>query len=244
MDSTAYIAQRWDSEQGTVLKSPKMAPSLGSMMSMYAQIRKEVEEEVRVEYQQLLDGKDREIELLRKQVEMMQNYSVSTSSTLSPPVSRTYNYNASCFSKPNAESIIDALIALADSKREGGKYIISTKTDWFMVWKVLHHSELYIGNEYDFIYLVNDCVIPYIAEAERQNSLSVTDRNFKTIRPDSPAKRFPVDKWRREFENERLSRSINPTQHGTLILDRGVNIMVKLQLLLKGRGIESRYFEK
>ena len=156
---------------------------------------------------------------------------------------RSYCYNAACFPKPNAETIFETLIELTNSKREGGKYIINSKTDWYMVWKVLHYFKLYIGNEYDFINVVNDCILPYISDTKRQEALVVDSYNFKGIKYYNPMKEVSVVNWRSELEKDRERRAENPTRHGTLALDRGINIKVKLQQLLQARDIESYNFE-
>lgn len=213
--------------------------------ALYAdKYRQEGWDEAAAQYQPQLDAKDRKIAELEALLAKVQRSSASTSTTLHIQPSRNYEYNSACFPKPNAETIFDALIELASSKREGGKYIINTKTDWYMVWKVLHYFKLYTGNEYDFVDVVNDCVLPYISDADRQKTLAVNDTNFKGIKSDNPMKAVAVINWRKELEKEREARAENPTQHGTLALDRGINIKVKLQQLLQARGIESYNYEK
>lgn len=203
-----------------------------------ARFRQEGWNEAEEYYKSKLSSKEQEIERLKAQIAVQQGKSDSISS------SRRYNYNASCFPKPNGNLIIDAVIELSDSYREKGKYIINTKTDWYMVWKVLHYFKVYSGSQYDFIPIVNDCVLPYITDTKRQEYLSVVEHNFKNIPKDSPMKTTPVMKWRRELEAQREAYIEKPVQHGTFILDRGINIMVKLQQLLMTKGVDSYNYEK
>lgn len=153
-----------------------------------------------------------------------------------------YTYNAALFPKQNGDTIIEALIALVPYRREAGKYVISMKTDWYMVWKVLHYFKLYTGNEYDFIDIVNDCILPNIKDAKRRDSLKVSANNFKGIKRTDPMKDVSVAKWRIEFAKQVEEQSKN--RHGTLSLDRGINILVYLQHLLKQRNVESFNYEK
>ncbi|MBQ0019896.1 MAG: hypothetical protein KBT39_05170 [Bacteroidales bacterium] len=223
--------------------SASRASEADVLLGAYAdKYRQEGWEAAAAQYQPQLDAKDRKIAELEAQLAKMQSSSATTTRHLQP--SRNYEYNAACFPKPNAETILEALIELANSKREGGKYIVNTKTDWYMVWKVLHYFKLYTGNEYDFVDVVNDCVLPYFPDASRQKALSVKSDNFKGIKYNNPMKEVAVANWRRELEKEQETRAENPTQHGTLALDRGINIKVKLQQLLQARGVESYNYEK
>lgn len=185
-------------------------------------------------YKKTIDAKDKEIERLKAQLALL-----SKSPAISP---QKYAYNAAHFPKQNGDTIIEALIALDHCKREKGKYIISTKTDWYMVWKVLHYFKLYIGSEYDFIDIVNDCVLPNIKDSERRTSLKVSSCNFKSIKANDPMKDVSVAKWRTKLEKQ-LEEQQNK-MHGTLSLDRGINILVNLQHLLKQREVESYNYER
>lgn len=57
-------------------------------------------------------------------------------------------------------------------------------------------------------------------------------------------KNVPVVRWREELAKTREALSEKKNQHGTLALDRGINIKVKLQQLLQARGVESYNYEK
>lgn len=246
MEPSAFTAQRRSLEpQWGISSSTSRASEADVLLGAYAdKYRQEGWDEAAAQYQPQLDAKDRKIAELEALLAKVQRSSASTSTTLHIQPSRNYEYNSACFPKPNAETILDALIELANSKREGGKYIINTKTDWYMAWKVLHYFKLYTGNEYDFVDVVNDCVLPYLPDASRQKALSVKPDNFKGIKYNNPMKEVAVDNWRRELEKEREARAENPTRHGTLALDRGINIKVKLQQLLQARGVESYNYEK
>lgn len=91
--------------------------------------------------------------------------------------------------------------------------------------------------------VVNDCVPPYLSDTNRRKTLAVNATNFKGIKSNNPMKKIAVVNWRKELEKEQETRAENPTQHGTLALDRGVNIKVKLQRHLQARGIESYNYE-
>lgn len=218
------------------------AIKLTAFNNLYAEIEQSVREEVQAEVQASLAAKEKEIELLKLQIAQLRTnpQHATTITVLKTP--RTYNYNASCFSKPNGDIIIEVVIELTKSKREGGKYILNSKTDWYLVWKVLHYFKIYEGSEYDFICLVNECVLPYIDDEERRDALDLNVSNFKSIKQDSPMKKHAVINWRRELAKER--EACSSSQHGTLVLDRGVNIMVKLQQLLLARGVKSYNFEE
>lgn len=245
MEPSVLAAQRRNLEpQWDVNSSTRRESNNDALLNAFAgKYRQEGREEAAAQYQTQLDAKDREIDELNAKITMMQSISATSSTDQQIFSARNYCYNAACFPKPNAETIFEALIELANSKREGGKYIINTKTDWYMAWKVLHYFILYTGNEYDFVDVVNDCVLPYLPNASRQKALSVKSDNFKGIKYNNPMKEVPVVNWRSELEKDRERRAENPTRHGTLALDRGINIKVKLQQLLQARNIESYNFE-
>lgn len=241
MEPTAYITQPWNSESDIGQGSMSKALKFTAFNNLCAEIEQSVREEVQAEFQASLTAKEKEIELLKLQIAQLRANPQHATHIKVLKTPRIYNYNSSCFSKPNGEIVIEVLIELTNCKREGGKYIINSKTDWYLVWKVLHYFKIYKGSAYDFIYLVNECVLPYIDDEERRKALELNDSNFKSIKQDNPMKKHAVMNWRRELENER--EACSASQHGTLVLDRGVNIMVKLQQLLKARGIESYNYE-
>lgn len=245
MEPSALTAQRRSLEpQWGVSSSSSRASERDVVLDAFAErYRQEGRNEAIAEFQSQLDAKDREIAELKAKMAMRMNNPITASNAQKSLTSRNYEYNASCFPKPNAEIIFEALIALANSKREGGKYIINTKTDWYMVWKVLHYFKLYTGNEYDFVDVVNDCILPYLSDAKRRAALCVDAVNFKGIKYNNPMKEVAVVNWRRELSKEREARAKVSTQHGTLALDRGINIKVKLQRLLQERNIESYNYE-
>lgn len=54
----------------------------------------------------------------------------------------------------------------------------------------------------------------------------------------------PVYNWRKTLAMQRESADAKTKKHGTLALDRGVNIMTKLQELLQKRNIRLENAEK
>ena len=110
-----------------------------------------------------------------------------------------------------------------------------------MGWKCLKYWNLFIGSEYDFIDIVNDCIVPYISDKTRRAKLICSEDNFKNIGRDNPMKDFSVDEWRKKLKSKMENEQ--HAMHGTLVLDRGVNIMVKLQELLQMHGVDSFYYE-
>lgn len=244
MEPTAYARQPWNPEQNISQGSSARTSENDALLNAFAEkYREEGRRETSEKYQLLLDDRDKRIKDLEALLAQQKEYAVSLSSTLNASSTRTYNYNASCFPRPNGDVIIDVLIELTNSKREKGKYIINYKTDWYMVWKVLHYFKLYTGNEYDFIDIVNECVIPYIKDAMRRKQLTVSNSTFKAIKSTSPMKAVTVHKWRNELEKERERHAEAPTQHGTPALDRGLNIKVRLQILLQERHVQSINYE-
>ena len=113
-----------------------------------------------------------------------------------------------------------------------------------MVWKVLHYFKIYIGSEYDFIDIVNDCILPTITDDKRKEDLTVNNGNFSSIHSTNPMKAIPVLKWRKTLEKQRATADKRTKLHGTFALDRGVNIMTKLQDMLQIRNIRLENSEK
>ena len=113
-----------------------------------------------------------------------------------------------------------------------------------MVWKVLHLFQVYTGTEYDFIDVVNDCILPTITDDKRKEDLTVNNGNFSSIHSTNPMKAIPVLKWRKTLGKQREYADAKTKKHGTLALDRGVNIMTKLRELLQIRNIRLENSEK
>lgn len=244
MESSALTTQRRSLDPQWGMSSSIRTSKTDALMTALAdEFRQEGYNAAVAELQPQLEERDRTIAELTAKLARIQSSSDGTSTTLHLQPSRNYKYNASYFPDSNVEITLDAIVDLAYSKREGDKYIINNKTDWYMVWKVLHYFKLYTGSEYKFLEIVNDCVLPNLSDAKRRKALSVNETNFKGIKYDNPMKAVPVKFWRRELEKEREARAKTPTQHGTLVLDRGINIKVKLQHLLQARGIKSYSYE-
>lgn len=239
MESSAYILSTRRTGSQIVQNSSMRASEADAFMDICARFRQEGRDEATAQYEAELNKKEQEIAQLKAML-------AATQGPLGAPSesSRVYHFNASCFPKPNGNLIIDALIDLVDSKREGGKYIINNKTDWYMVWKVLRYFKVYTGSVYDFVYLVNECVLPYICDTRRKETLMVADTNLKAIQKDNPMKKVSVDNWRRALDRQREGFAESPVLHGTFVLDRGINIKVRIQKLLQERGVDSFYYEK
>ena len=213
-----------------------------SLEGIFADYKRQGYEEAKNDYEKQLKEKDKIIEQLKMLLaQNTQTYPPPPTTTI--PI-RSYNFNSSLFPMPNGNEVIDALVELAQCKREKGKYIINTKTDWYMVWKVLHYFNIYIGSEYDFINIVNDCILPTITDEKRKKILTVTYKSFSNIHSTDSMKATPVEKWRKTLVKQRESADAKTKKHGTLALDRGVNIMTKLQELLQIRNIRLENAEK
>lgn len=238
--SATYPDNKGYSEQTTTsITIPKeLQVFLGGYFSDYKQ---KGYEEARDEYEKQLKEKDKEIERLKVLIaQSMQGFPP-------PPTTiptRNYCYNSSLFPKPIGNDVIDAVVELTQCKREKNQYIINNKTVWYMVWKVLHYFKVYTGSEYDFIDIVNDCILPTITDKERREKLTVNNRNFSSILSTDPMKATPVAKWRKTLEKQREAADAKTKKHGTLALDRGVNILTKLQELLQNRSIRLENSEK
>ena len=213
-----------------------------SLEGIFADYKRQGHEEATNEYEKQLQEKDKIIEQLKMLLaQNTQTYPPPPTTTI--PI-RSYNFNSSLFPMPNGNEVIDALVELAQCNREKGKYIINNKTDWYMVWKVLHYFNIYIGSEYDFINIVNDCILPTITDEKRKKILTVTYKSFSNIHSTDSMKATPVEKWRKTLVKQRESADAKTKKHGTLALDRGVNIMTKLQELLQIRNIRLENAEK
>ena len=215
---------------------------MSSLEGIFADYWRQGYEEAKKEFDKLSKEKDNEIDRLNLLLaQKVQDFPPPPTTTI--PI-RSYNFNSSLFPKPNGNEVIDAVVELTQCKREKGKYIISKKTDWYMVWKVLHYFKVYLGSEYDFIDIVNDCILPTITDDKRKKDLTVEKANFFTITPQDAMKATPVYNWRKTLVKQRESADAKTKKHGTLALDRGVNIMTKLQDMLQIRNIRLENSEK
>lgn len=213
----------------------KKAPSPDAFLEMYAEsIRKQLEEEISAKYKNIINEKDREILRLKKLLEQA-NANKSSSQPQKSPLS----YNRALFSLADADSIIYAIIDLANTKRNNGKYLINNKTDWYIVCRVLQYFKHYTASPNEFINIVNECVLPAIKDEDRKVKLSLTSTNFTTIRPDNPIRAISVLNWKKHFDKERENDAEKSPLHGTSLLERAVNILFALQKILKSYGIES-----
>ena len=215
---------------------------MSSLEGIFADYRQQGYEDAKNKYDKLLKEKDNEIEQLK--MLLAQNAQTYPPPPTTTTPTRSYSFNSSLFPKPNGNHVIDAVVELTQCKREKGQYIINNKTDWYMVWKVLHLFQVYTGTEYDFIDVVNDCILPTITDDKRKEDLTVNNGNFSSIHSTNPMKAIPVLKWRETLGKQREYADAKTKKHGTLALDRGVNIMTKLRELLQIRNIRLENSEK
>ena len=242
MTPQQYIDPQWDygadSPQLTSSKAPQPEVLLAAFAERY---RNEGRDIARRELEHEIQEKDKTIAELKNQLAISLNR-ISNIQPAEP--TPNYNFNYALFPKPYGATIIDVLIELCDCRRERKKYVLNKKTDWYIVWKVLHYFMVYLGNEFDFIDLVNECVVENLSAQERKKRFSLRPSNFTTIKSDLPIKILPVCKWRKA-QNEDLESCANRSQwHGDSALERGIVIMVKLQELLKSHHIDSINYER
>jgi len=183
-----------------------------------------------------LRTKDEEIFTLTRELNELKAKmtSTNTSSVTVSNVASSYSYDSAKFPKPNGDIIIRVLIMLVDERREKNRYIINLKTDWYLVWKVLHYFKVYIGNEYDFMDIVNECVLPNYSDNIRKEDLSLDKSNFYTINNEHPLKKYAVHYWRQDYEHI-LEKGKG---EGLNVLERGINIKMKLQELLLRNNVK------
>lgn len=193
-------------------------------------------------FKQLLEDKDTENSRLKKQNDELSQrlkdleaqLEIKMGNTIIPlnmvaPSKREYRFNYVLFPKGNPKIIIDCVIELANRKRELGKYVITSKTDWCIVAKVLHYFKVFIGDEIGFLDNILPNVLPYIEDSERKKKLSAKPKNIRTIKKDSAMICISVDKWRKEAIKER-ERMDEAKQNGDrranaeTVLNRCVNI--------------------
>lgn len=196
------------------------------------------------QYETIIQQKNTEIEKLKKIIEELKQHIIKQEQThsetddyeednikLTVPIYCDY----SLFPKNNHKEVAKLLIKLVRKKREKGKYLISAKTDLFIVWKILLDHGIFTGNEYEFITFFNECVIPNLTDEDRKERLYLDVSNFSTIACDSPVKKFRVSKWKLELEKQRDEEKCKAQKirHGEPILKRAVNIQICLQQLLE-----------
>lgn len=150
-----------------------------------------------------------------------------------------YYYNEFIFTNRNGDDIIDILIDLCSMKREKGRFVIAYKTDWYIVWKVLKCFKQIRCDISDFLTLVNDCVIPYIKDKDRRKKIAPGISNYNTMDEENKAFNVEVLAWERELEREKENETTK--KHGISMLDRGVNILLKLKKMLASRDIDVQY---
>lgn len=240
-NSATYSANK-GFQQPTMTNSTISREHMNSLEGIFADYKRQGHEEAKNEYEKQLQEKDKIIAQLK--MLLAQNAQVFPPPPTTTIPIRSYNFNSSLFPKPNGNEVIDAVVELVQCKREKDQYIISNKTDWYMVWKVLHFFKVYIGSEYDFIDVVKYCILPTITDDKRKKDLTVDNSNFSSIHSTDSMKATPVEKWRKTLVKQRESADAKTKKHGTLALDRGVNIMTKLQELLQKRNIRLENAEK
>lgn len=187
------------------------------------------------EDKKLLEAKDREIAQLKKQLDER---------NATPPPEQRFCYNRALFNRDNGDVVITALIYLTDRKCSKNKFVIDVKTDWYIVWKVLKYHSLFIGNCYDFLEIINDCVLPKIDKNKRDISkITPNSYNFNSFKNGNPIKDIDVYHWPQKLYEEIQKRTDDPKLRGTSGLERAVMIRRELETLLKHQGITSPNYE-
>lgn len=205
--------------------------SYQSFTQKYIQIGHDQAEE---EYRELLEEKDRIIAEQKRQL--------AERKVASPPEQR-FCYNRALFPKDNGEEVITALINLTYRKCGKNKYVISTKTDWYIVWMVLHYHALFIGNCYDFLEIINDCVLENMENDKRDISKITPQQSNFSFKKGNPIKEIGVFHWTKKLYEEQQKRTDDPKLRGTSVLERAVSIRRELETMLKHQGIESLNYE-
>lgn len=186
------------------------------------------------EYRELLEEKDRIIAEQNRQL---------AERKVAPPPEQRFCYNRALFPKDNGEEVITALIYLTYRKCGKNKYVISTKTDWYIVWMVLHYHALYTGNCYDFLEIINDCVLENIENDKRDISKITPRQSNFSFKKGNPIKDIGVFHWTKKLYEEQQKRTDDPKLRGTSALERAVSIRRELETMLKHQGIESLNYE-
>lgn len=187
------------------------------------------------EDKELLEAKDREIAQLKKQL--------AEKEAALPPEQR-FCYNRALFNRDNGDAVITALKHLTKQKYNKKKFVIGTKTDWYLVWKVLRYHGLYIGNCYNFLEIINDCVLPNIDKNKRDISkITPNSYNFNSFKNGNPIKDIDVYHWPQKLYEEIQKRTDDPKLRGSSALERAVMIRRELETMLKHQGITSPNYE-
>ena len=187
------------------------------------------------EDKELLEAKEREIAQLKKQL--------AEKEAALPPEQR-FCYNRALFNRDNGDAVITALKHLTKQKYNKKKFVIGTKTDWYLVWKVLKYHSLFIGNCYKFLEIINECVLPNIDKNKRDISkITPNSYNFNSFKNGNPIKDIDVYHWPQKLYEEIQKRTDDPKLRGTSALERAVMIRRELETMLKHQGIQSSNYE-
>ena len=227
-DSTKRQPQVGDKSAGFINGDEALMGALSIFMEQAkAKVRQEFKKQLEDNDHEISE-KDKKIEELEALLAMYQGKKIIPLNPVAPP-KREYYFNYVLFPKGNPEVIIDCVIELTNRKRELGKYVIKSKTDWYIVAKALHYFGVFSGDEIEFLDNILPNVLPYIDDPERRKKLSAKPKNITTLKKESPMICIPVAKWRREAIKER-ERMDEAKQNGDrranaeTVLNRCVNI--------------------
>ena len=211
---------------------------------------------VEQKYKTLLEAKDHEISQQKERIDKLnkrinelqaqpaisQGDNIISQNSVAPTI-HEYYFDYVLFPKGNPDTIIDCVIELANRKRELGKYVINSKTDWYAVCKVLHYFGVFKGDEMDFLNNILPNVLQYIEDPARREKLSTKPKNFTTIKKDNPMVTIPVEGWRRAAnkERERMEEEKNNGErrnNAETVLNRCVNIKAYLCNILINHDVQ------
>lgn len=200
------------------------------------------------ELKKLYEEKDKQNDVLIKrneELETLKKNNGVVTVPLNPIQSQTkdYHYDSLLFPEGNADVIIDCVLELTKCKRERGKFVIKSKTDWYIVAKVLHYFKVFLGDEKEFLDNILENVKPYIEDDERKKKLSVPKDYFNSIMPNNPMKAIPVNGWRKAAikERERMEeQKLNGDRRANAetVLNRCVNIHERLCHILINHDVQ------
>lgn len=185
----------------------------------------------------IIDGLKQRLEEAEKKIKLLEEINKIVKLHPDAPPSRNYEYDCTLFPQDNGNVIIDSVTELANCKRERGKYIIANKTDWYLVYMVLHYFGLFVGTEYEFLDNVLPNVLKYLDNPERVEKLSAKPSNFFTFEKEHPKELMPVDHWGKLLKKEReemmeAKEEEKRTSKQITVLNRGYNIKMKLYDIL------------